>query len=114
MIFLLFACTTGTNYPRKKAEATCKTVYTCIDPDVIEDFLYDNIDECMDELESQYKNETSYEAFEEGDKDFFIDNADACLQEILEVQNDSDCDGNMDPISFWLDITTEECSEVYQ
>ena len=115
MLFLFFACTTGSNYPRKNATATCKTGYACIDQDVIEDFLgYDSIDECINDLEGQIQSTDGYKDYENGSKDFYVDNANACLQEILDVQNDSDCDGNMDVFSFFFDVFAEECSEVYQ
>ena len=60
MLFLFFACRTGSNYPRKNATATCKTGYACIDQDVIEDFLgYDSIDECINDLEGQIQSTAS-------------------------------------------------------
>ena len=115
MIFLLFACTTGSSYPSKLASATCKTSYRCIDNDIIEDFLgYEDIDECITEVEADYRQSDVYNDWENGNKDFNKENAELCLSEILDVQNDSDCDGDMDVFSFFFDISAEECSKVYE
>ena len=115
MFLLLFACTTGSSYPAQLASATCKSSYACIDNDIIEDFLdYKDINECISEIEAEYRQSDAYNDWENGSKDFNKENAELCLSEILDVQSDSDCDGDMDVFSFFFDIAAEECSEVYQ
>ena len=115
MLFLLFGCLTGNNYPTQLANAACKTGYACLDPDQIEDFLgYENIEECISKTESDTRSSDSFKDFEAGSKDFNKENAELCLSEVLEVQQDSDCDGEMDVFSFFGDIYTEECFNVYE
>ena len=115
MLFLFVGCLTGNNYPSQIANSTCKTGYTCLDKDQIEDFLgYNNIDECISELESEVRSSDSFKDFESGSKDFNKENAEMCLSEVLDVQNDSDCNGNMDVFSFFVDIAAEACSSIYE
>lgn len=115
MLFLFLGCLTGNNYPSQLANATCKTGYTCLDQDQIEDNLgYNNIEDCISELESEVRSSESFKAYESGSNDFNKDNAELCLSEVNDVQNDSDCNGNMNILSFFIDIAAEECTQVYE
>ena len=112
---LMIACTTGENYPTKYSTSLCETMYACIDNDTIETFLnYDDVEECKSEQESDFRETTTYDSYEEGDLTFNKEAADSCLEEINEVQSDSDCDGEMDVFSFLADMSSDDCTEVYQ
>ena len=116
MFFFLFSCVTGSNFPRKYAEATCRTGYECTDEDQLKDFLeYESIEDCINEIEGEYKNRQAFKDYESGLKDFFEDEANECIQEVLDVQNASECDGDMDVGIFMFDLfSVEKCSNVYQ
>ena len=112
---LASACTTGDNYPNKYSTSFCETMYTCIDNDLIEAIYgYDNVEECTLKQESDFRETSVYDSYEEGDLVFNQEAANACLAEIIEVQSDSDCDGEMDGFSFAADISSEDCDNVYQ
>ena len=111
---LLTACTTGGNYPDKYASALCETTYACLDNDDIELVSgYDNEEECIAEISSDFRSSDTYDEYEEGERKFNQEAAGACLTEIEEVQQDSDCDGSMSAWTFFTDIQSDECGEVY-
>ena len=116
MFLLLFSCVTGSNFPRKYAEATCKTGYECIDEEQIRDFLeYESIEDCINKIEGEYKNRQAFQDYESGSKDFFEDDANACIQGVLDVQNGTECNQDMEVGIFIFDLfSVEKCSNVYQ
>jgi len=112
---LMLGCTTGNNYPTKYANTVCDSMFTCIDNESIETFTgYDDIDECKEKEEENYRESSIFDSFEEGDVEFNAEAADRCLNEIAEVKNDSDCDGEMNIISYLADAASEDCAEVYE
>ena len=114
---LLTACTTGNNYPQQYAKAFCNSLFSCVDmDDSLNEILYpyDNKEECLFEVEKSKRESSTFDAFEEGDVPFNSESADLCLTEIEEVVSDSDCDGNMDALSFSIDISNDECDNVYE
>ncbi len=112
---LLFACITGKTYPDKNAEVFCETLYLCIENDLIELALrYDNEEDCIDEVSQQLKESDDYKDWETDTKEFNKENAKSCLAELTEVQSEAECDGTMDPLSFTVDVSSEDCFEVYQ
>lgn len=115
MLFFLFGCLSGSSYPNQLASATCKTAFKCVSQDELEDYFgYKNIGECISDIEEITRNDSSYKAWEEGDKDFNKENAEECLAEIYNVQSDSDCTGSMNIFSFIFDITASECMQIYE
>jgi len=109
------ACTTGDNYPTKYATVTCETMYACIDNGLIESILsYDNQEDCIASTEEDVRESDDFSDFTDGNKDFQKDAAESCLGEIEEVQSESECDGDMNPITYIQDIASEDCSEVYE
>ena len=112
---LMLGCTTGNNYPTKYANTVCESMFACIDDDSIEAFTnYDDVEECKADQEEAIRDSSTFDAFEEGDADFNGEAAEKCLTEISEVQNDSDCDGNMNIISYLADASSEDCGDVYE
>ena len=112
---LMLACTTGNNYPTKFANAVCDSMFACMDDENIELFTsYDNIEECKIEEEEKLRNSSAFDSFEEGDLVFNKENAEKCLTEITEVQQDSDCNGDMNIVSFLADAANEDCADVYE
>jgi len=112
----LFAtgCLTGDSYPDQWSRAACGSLYACVDEDQIEDWLgYDDEGECVEENAEDIRQSTAYDEYEEGDREFNSDNASECIDEAAEVRNDSDC-GDMNVLTYFLDISTEECTEVYE
>lgn len=108
------ACTTGGNYPDQYAAALCETSYTCLDNDDIEMVSgYDNQDECISDISAEIRSSTMYDEFEEGSRSFNKDAAVACITEINEVQEDSDCDGSMNAWTFFTDIQSDACDDVF-
>lgn len=108
------ACTTGANYPENYATAICETAYKCMNNSDIETFTgYDDVVDCKQEWTSDLMNTSDYEAWEEGDMAFDREKANICLTEITEVQQDSDCDGEMNFFDFVSDTSSDACDEVY-
>jgi hypothetical protein len=112
---LFIGCTTGNNLPTALAETTCSSLFTCVDNSLIETFLnYDNEEECFSEMEKDFRDSDEFKDFEKGDKEFNRESAQACLDEIEEVKDDPDCDGEMNPLVYLQDISSEDCDEIYQ
>lgn len=115
ILFFLFGCVTAKNYPEHFAENACKTMFTCVDNDDIDTFLqYDNEEECVADILKEGESSSVYTDWEAGDKEFNKENAESCLTEISDVQDDADCDGSMNALSFMIDVYSEDCQEVYQ
>ena len=113
-ILFLSACTTGGNYPDQYATTLCETTYTCLDNDDVEMVTgYDDMDECILELTTELKSNNVYTEWESGSRAFNKDAAEACLEEIKEVQNDADCNGSMSALTFFSDIQSDACNEVF-
>ena len=111
---LLTGCTNGGNYPDKYASALCETTYACLDNDDIELVSgYDNEEECIAEISSDIRSSNTYDEFEEGERGFNKEAANACLTEIEEVQQDSDCNGSMSAWTFFTDIQSDDCDDVF-
>ena len=111
-LFFLFACTTGTNYPDQYAEGFCDSLFLCVNPDEI-DLNYDSKEECIEDIAKTARSGSQFEQFEEGDLVFDKENAETCLTEVVEIQNDSDCDGSMNFIAFGIDSYDESCANIY-
>ena len=115
MLFFLFGCLTGNSYPKQLASTTCETAFQCLDQDLIEDYFgYKDINDCIEEIEDTTRDSDAFSDWKNGSKDFIAENAEACLIEVKDVQNDSDCNGDMNALFFFGDIYTQECYEVYQ
>lgn len=113
-ILFLSACTTGGNYPEQYAKALCETTYACLDDDDIETVSgYDDMDECIVELTSEIRSSDVYDEWEEGARSFNKEAASGCITEIEEVQQDSDCDGSMSAWTFFTDIQSDDCDDVF-
>ena len=114
MLFLMTGCVTGGNYPDKYATALCETTYTCLNNDDVEMVTgYDDEIECIAEISSEIRSSSTYDEFEEGARGFDKEAADACITEIQEVQQDSDCDGSMSAWTFFTDIQSDACADVF-
>lgn len=114
LLFLLTACTTGGNYPDQYAKALCETTYACLDNDDIEMVSgYDDMEECIFEIGVDVRTSDSYAEYDAGARSFDKEAAQACLDEITEVQEDADCDGSMNAWTFFTDIQSDACSEVF-
>ena len=114
LIPLLSGCITGNNYPEKFATSLCETAFTCLDSGDIEFITgYDNQDECIVDLTAEIQTSTTYDEYEEGTRSFNKDAANLCFTEIIEVQGDSDCDGSMNAWSFFTDIQSNACDDVF-
>ena len=114
---LIFGCTTGDNFPAKYANAYCSSLFACVDTDSAEfEFLYkyDNAAECKEEEESNFRSSSLYDSYEEGDLVFNNEAAEECLSEMNEVRQDSDCDGDMNILTYFNDAISSECSNVYE
>ncbi len=113
-IFMLSACTTGGNYPDQYATVLCETTYACLDNDDVEMVTgYDDENECILELTTEMKTSDVYAEWDSGARSFNKEAAKACLEEIEEVQNDADCDGSMSAWTFFTDIQSDACNEVF-
>jgi hypothetical protein len=109
------ACTTGNTYPKQHAKAFCKSAFTCMDNESIEFFYsYDSEEDCLIDQEKLLRESSGFDAFEEGDLAFNNNAANLCLTEMEEVLSDSDCDGEMDLLSFLADASSDDCSDVYE
>ena len=115
MLYLFIGCLSGSSYPKQLATNTCQTAFKCVSQDEIEDYFgYNDVNDCISDIEDSVQKDSSYKDWKSGDNDFNKENAEACLSEITDVGDDSDCDGSMSIFSFLLDITTSECSQVYE
>ena len=74
---------------------------------------FDNEEECIAEISSDIRSSNMYDEFEEGERKFNKEAANACLTEIEEVQQDSDCDGAMSAWTFFTDIQSDDCDDVF-
>ena len=116
LAFSLFlgGCLSGGSYPSQRARVYCDSLFACVDENEIEFWTsYDDVDECVDEQTDVFEDSSGYQSFRDGDCPFNSDNAGSCLEEISEVRNDSDCDGNMGFLTFSLDAADQDCAEVY-
>ncbi|MEC7988021.1 MAG: hypothetical protein VX278_22830 [Myxococcota bacterium] len=114
---LSIGCTTGNSFPSQYANAYCSSIFSCVNTDSAEfEFLYqyDNVAECKEEEESNYRSSSLYDSYEEGDLTFNKESAEECLSEMNEVRSDSDCDGDMNILTFFSDALSEECANVYE
>ena len=92
----------------------CETTYACLDEGDIEVVTgYDDIDECIVELTSEIRSSDVYDEWEEGTRTFNKEAASGCITEIEEVQQDSDCDGSMSAWTFFTDIQSDDCDDVF-
>ena len=115
MLLFLFACVTGNNYPSKYAAEACDALYTCVDSNDIEDYLgYNDQADCADTLTSEGTDSDDYKDYSAGNLEFNKENADDCLSELVNVKEDSGCNGSMSVIDFALDAYAESCGDVYQ
>lgn len=110
----LTGCVNGNNYPTTWAREYCRSLYACIeDTDSIEDFLgYDDEAECRESVTADLEDSTTYDQWEEGDRDFDSDAANSCIDEVAQIRDDADC-GSMNLIDFAVDASNEDCNEVY-
>ena len=70
----------------------------------------ETVEECIATESSNTRG--GFDSFQEGDATFNKENAQACIEEAEQVLSDSDCDGNMDILSFSADAMTESCGDV--
>ena len=114
MILAAGCSVTGNNYPERYASAFCASLFECMaDDDEIEFiFGYDDEPECRERVASDIRNDSSYDAFEEGDRVYDPDAGEACLEEVAQLRQDSDC-GSMSWITFGIDALSEECFNVF-
>ena len=112
-------CLTGNSYPEHYAQAYCESLFTCVPGDQIElatsllSTPYETVEECIATESSNTRGSVGFDSFQEGDATFNKENAQACIEEAEQVLSDSDCDGNMDILSFSADAMTESCGDVY-
>ena len=114
---LLIGCTTGDNFPSKYANAYCSSLFSCVDTESVEfEFLYkyDDVSECKEEEESNFRSSSLFDSYEEGDLAFNEEAAKECLEEMNEVRQDSDCDGDMNILTYYNDAISSECANVYE
>ncbi|MEE2829815.1 MAG: hypothetical protein VX498_11560 [Myxococcota bacterium] len=114
----LSGCLSGNSYPDRYGQSYCSTLFLCFDQDDIEDMEgWNDVGECRDDVADSIRDSADYDRWEEGDASFDSDAAGACIDEVLEFQGDSSCDGgSLDLFSyaeFLLDVSAEECGEVY-
>ncbi len=110
----LGGCVTGNTYPGERARIYCDALFSCVDDDEIEFWTgYDDRNECVDEEVDGFEDRSDYQSYLAGDCPFQSDEADRCLEEVSDVRQDPDCDGNMGFLAFAFDIADEDCDEVY-
>jgi len=116
LAFSLFlgGCVSGGSYPTQRARTYCDSLFSCVDEAEIEFWTrYDDIQECVDEQADSFEDSADYQRFIDGECEFDAESADACLEEISEVKNDNDCDGNMSFLAFSFDSIDQNCGDVY-
>lgn len=111
---LLGGCLTGDSYPSERARTYCSSLFACVGEDEIEFWTtYDDVNECVDEETDLYEDSSAYQSFQDGGCDFNSDSAKRCLEEASSVTSDPDCDGAMGFLSFAIDISDDDCDDVY-
>ena len=65
-------------------------------------------------LRENFRSSSLYDSYEEGDLIFNDEAAQECLSEMTEVRQDSDCDGDMNILTYFNDAISSECSNVYE
>jgi len=111
---VLLRCITPDNYPQRFADAVCLGIFECLDGADVAFFTgYDDLEDCQEEQMAAIINSPSYDAWEEDEADFNLDSARSCLEEIIEIREDSACDGDMNIISFLADASSDDCADIY-
>ena len=108
-------CLTGNSYPEQYADAYCESLFTCVPSNQIDlATSYDSVDECVSEVSEAIRESSVFDSFQEGDSTFNKENAESCINEAAQMLTDDSCDGELDIVSFSLDATESDCSDVYE
>ena len=111
---VLLSCITADNYPQRFADAVCLGIFECLGSSDISFFTgYDDLEECQEDQTAAILNTAGYDSWEEGDADFNQRSARNCLEEILEIREDSACNGSMNVLSFLADAGSDDCVDIY-